>query len=639
MAPSGFLPPSPPLDGARTSTIRACGGLLTPSRGLFLPDTYGSLLNVAREESQTRRRILAGIGGFGPSAGIPEAEASWSRVASRCGGPLLVLFFCLNILLSGLSTSAFAAGPLTAPGQLEAEGQLLIMHQDFKHSGRYLYFLDTPQRRVSLHFAKNPPTHLLTGDYVRVRGTQQSDGSLLLASGGSNNVKSTTPSSGSSIPLPNTIGAQSTLVILVNFQDAPNNQPYTTADAQNVTFGNASSFFQENSYQQTWLTGDVAGWFTIPLSSTSCDTSSIASYAQSAATAAGVNLSSYAHYLYAFPQNNNCGWAGSSFIGGNPSQSWINGTTGRGTLDVHVVDHELGHALGLWHSHLLDCGTAATIGSNCTVNEYGDILDTMGQPQTASPHYNAFQKQRLGWLNHGASPAIATVQASGTYVINPYELAGSGPNALKILKSIDPSTGARTWYYIEARQGIGFDAFLTDGTCLTCSSQNETSGVLFHVGTDSNGNSGDLLDMTPATPTYYGWFDPSLAVGQAFEDPAAGLNVTTTWVTSAGAGVNVQFSGALAVSTNQSTYSPGQTVSTSAVATYGGVPISNVSVSFTITKSNGSVVTGSTATGANGIAVYSVKLKQSDPAGNYSAAAAAMVKGNLRNVNAAFTVQ
>jgi hypothetical protein len=67
--------------------------------------------------------------------------------------------------------------------------------------------------------------------------------------------------------LPNTLGAQSTLVILVNFQDDPANQPYTVVDAQSAVFGVVSNFFLENSYQQTWVTGDVAGWYTIPLSS------------------------------------------------------------------------------------------------------------------------------------------------------------------------------------------------------------------------------------------------------------------------------------------------------------------------------------------------------------------------------------
>src|SRR5204862_2244979 len=141
----------------------------------------------------------------------------------------------------------------------------------------------------------------------------------------------------------------------------------------------------------------------------------------------------------------------------------------------------------------------ATICSSPNIVEYGDILDAMGVPQTASAHYNAFQKERLGWLNHGTSPSIQTISSSGTYQISPYELNGVGPTALKVLKSSNATTGAKSWYYIEARQGIGFDAFLTNGACQVCYTQNETNGVLFHIGTDGDGNSSDQLDLTPAT--------------------------------------------------------------------------------------------------------------------------------------------
>src|SRR2546430_16500111 len=114
----------------------------------------------------------------------------------------------------------------------------------------------------------------------------------------------------------------------------------------------------------------------------------------------------------------------------------------------------------------------------------------MGTAQTASAHYNAYQKERLGWLNYGASPSIETVTSSGTYTINTYELGGPGPNALKILKSTDPTTGAKTWYYLEARPAVRFGAFLTDSLYYT---PDETTGVHFHLRTDGNGHTRCLL--------------------------------------------------------------------------------------------------------------------------------------------------
>ncbi len=167
-------------------------------------------------------------------------------------------------------------------------------------------------------------------------------------------------------------------------------------------------------------------------------------------------------------------------------------------------------------------------------------MDVMGTPQTASPDYNAFQKERLGWLNYGASPSIQTVTSSSTYTIYPFELGGPGPNALKVLHSTDPTTGAKTWYYLEARQAMGFDAFLANSFYYT---QNETTGVLFHLGTDGDGNSSDLLDMTPTTPTLSGWLDMSLAAGQSFQDSTAGVTFAPTAVSSTSATVQITMNG------------------------------------------------------------------------------------------------
>jgi len=450
---------------------------------------------------------------------------------------LTAILFCSSSVSSVQAQgNALASQSQLTGNQEQVDGELEVVQQDFKDGrGRLLYSLKQADgTRLALQFAKQPPTHLLSGTRVRAHG-QRSGGTLVLYSGNTSlSTDMTGAAATSSIPVPNTFGTQSTLVILVNFQDNAV-QPYAPGDAYNAVFGTANNFFLENSYGQTSLTGDVVGWYTIPVSSATCDMSQIASSAQNAAANSGTNLSNYTRYVYAFPYNSACGWAGSSFVGGNPSQSWINGN-----LDTHIIDHELGHAFGLWHSHSLDCGTSTTICSGGTVVEYGDVLDVMGQPQTASPQYNSFQKERLGWLNYGASPSIQTVQVGGTYTINPYEASGSGPKAIKILKSTDPTTGAKTWYYLEARQAVGFDSFLADSFYYT---QNETTGVLFHIGTDGNGNVGDLLDMTPSTATSSGWLDNSLAVGQSFQDSAAGLAITVTDVSSAGATIQVTLNG------------------------------------------------------------------------------------------------
>src|SRR5262249_62060378 len=78
------------------------------------------------------------------------------------------------------------------------------------------------------------------------------------------------------------------------------------------------------------------------------------------------------------------------------------------------IAHELGHNLGLYHSHRLVCD-GVPVGPNCTSAEYGDPFDVMGYADLL--HFNAVQKELLGWLNYGGSPPTTTVTASGVDTI------------------------------------------------------------------------------------------------------------------------------------------------------------------------------------------------------------------------------
>jgi NPCBM-associated, NEW3 domain of alpha-galactosidase len=615
--------------------------------------------------------------------------------------------------------------------ELEVEGELEILHEDRDVGSRYLYALKTTGGRFALHFAADPPTHLETGTRVRVTGVRVEQ--MLALSSSTTSVETLASA------LPNTFGAQKTLVILVNFADKAT-QPYTVATAQSVVFTTTSNFDLENSYGQTWLTGNVVGWYTIALSSTVCDYSTLASQAKSAAQAAGVNLSAYTRYVYAFPQNA-CTWWGLGSVGGNPSQAWINGS-----LQLKVVSHEMGHNLGLYHAHSLDCGTTV-LGTNCTTSDYGDTIDTMGNP--AAGHYNAFQKERLGWLDYGTSPTITTVQAAGTYTIAPLETAGTGPKALAVLKATDPSTGKQTWYYVEYRQALGFDSFLS-------SNSNVLNGVVIHTGSTSDGNSSYLLDLTPTTSS---WSDPALSVGQSFYDPDAGVTIAPLSVSGTGATVSVSLTAppcapanptmtltpsqsqwvqpgspvsfTVSVTNNDSpscavatlslqstvptgstgwtatfttptlTLSPGasasttlqvsspatavggfytigvtatnsanpaytastsatvvlvtglsvtvtaapnpasrgQAVTSTAAVSANGAPVANASVTFTITKANGTVVKQTATTDAAGKATSKLQLKRNDPVGTYQDRADATLNGIVGSATTSFTVQ
>jgi len=437
--------------------------------------------------------------------------------------------------------------------EITAEGTLMVLHEDRDVGSRYLHFLYmAPDNRYSLHFASSPLA-LKTGDRVRVRGLRLNRAVAL--SSGSTSVTTLATA------LPNTLGAQKTLMILVNFQDNPT-QPYASSDALSV-LNTTSGFDLENSYQQTWLTADVAGWYTIPMNSTVCDYSTLASYANSAANSAGVSVSSYPRLVYAFPLNA-CGWWGLGTVGGYPSQAWINGS-----LQLRVLGHEMGHNLGLYHSHALQC-SGTTICTNGSSIEYGDTFDMMGGN---SAEFNAFQKQRLGWLNAGSSPPITTVQASGSYVIDPYETTGTNPKALKILKDAT----SKTWYYVEFRQPTGFDGMVS-------SYSNVLNGVVIHTGSDSDANSSELLDMTPSTSS---WYDPALDVGLTFQDPTSGVIISTQSVSSSNAVVNITVGSTPCVSAAPSVaISPSQSQTVTA----------GTSVNYTVSITNNDTSTCSSST-------------------------------------------
>jgi hypothetical protein len=512
-----------------------------------------------------------------------------------------------TVLRLALAPSVRSALPPQVSAQLEEEvqleGTLEIFHEDRTTGAHYLYGLQAAGKHYSLHFATEPTTDLRTGARVRVHGIKL-DSQLALAGGG-NSTQTVSPA-----PALSPLGEQRTLVMLVNFSDKTT-QPWTRDQVNQVIFGTMNAFIQENSYGATWVSGDVTDWMTIALSSSVCDTGTLALQAQEAAKAGGWVPGNYSRWIYAFPKIP-CPFAGASYVGGSPSQNWLNGV-----LSPQVAGHEYGHGFGLWHSHSLDCGDVS-LALDCTRYEYGDTLDVMGTGPTT--HFNAFQKERLGWL----TPLIVT--ETGTYVLNAYETLGV-PLALKVLKSTDSSTGARTWYYLEARKQLGFDRSLAY--------QNMIQGVAVRLGSESRGDTSYLLDMTPNSMDI-DFLDPALVVGQSFTDPDAGVTLTTESVTSSGATVIVSFSRQVTgatllstvVTTDQPDYSRNQTVSIVTTVTSGGSPVAGAAVSFAVTKASGTVIAANATTAADGSAVYKLRLKRQDPVGTYQVRAVAK-KGTL----------
>ena len=416
----------------------------------------------------------------------------------------------------------------TVEGRVDLEGTLEVLVEDLPEGRqRVLYTLSTGVEQVALHFADDPP-YAQSGSRARVRGVRA--GQALALESGSTSFQMVMP------VLANSLGEQRTLVLLVNFQDNVI-QPYTASHAWNVVFRQTHEFYNENSFGQTSLTGDVFGWFTLPLSSTVCDSARIATLSRQAAAAAGINLSAYNRFVYGFPKNA-CSWWGLGSLGGTPSNAWVNGP-----FELRVVGHEIGHNLGLGHAASLDCGPES-LGASCTVSEYGDTSDIMG---ASAFHFQAFHKERLGWLNAGGFPPLETVQTSGTYYVAPFEQWTTTSKGLKVLRNIDSRSGKPVWYYVEFRRPLGYDSGMGAGL---------TSGALIHLASEAGGNRSYLIDAT-STDSFA---DAALTVGQTFADPYVGLRITVTTATTGGLLVAVAYDAAACAGTPPSvSLSPGGT--------------------------------------------------------------------------------
>ena len=513
---------------------------------------------------------------------------------------------------------------------VELEGEVTVLYEDGPGRARLRHFLVTHGVRRSLHFAEARP-ELTTGERIRVRGVEvplrdgsshgavvaaccEFDGVLALA-GGNGKGKGGGESDGEAAPpAPQSTGERRVLTMLVNFVDDPR-EPQTVAEAETVVFGETGDFVLENSYGQTWLVGDVAGWFTLPLTGADCDLFAIASHAKSAAAAAGYDPAGYQHHVYVFPRGG-CTGRGAGTVGGSPSEAWI-----IETLDLKVLSHELGHNLGLHHARALDCG-AEVLGNDCTVFEYGDRIDTMGN--VAAGHYNAFHKDLLGWFDAAGAPFVTEALADGVYTLQPLELAGDAAGALAIPRSVDPATGEASWYYVEYRRPLGFDAFLAGN-------ENVANGVIVHLGSPENANSSQQLDMTPDSglQNWSDWSDPALEVGRSFHDPDSGVTITPLSADATAAEVSVRFGAplpapgegggelAVTVATDRSVYGWKQTAELTAGVALDGVPTAGASVSFRIIDPDGRATVRSATTGADGTASVSERFHRRDSRGRY----------------------
>jgi hypothetical protein len=209
--------------------------------------------------------------------------------------------------------------------------------------------------------------------------------------------------------------------------------------------------------------------------------------ADSEATAAGIDLSSYKHRVYVLPVTT-CSWAGRANVGcGTFCRSWIDTCS---LPDVYA--HELGHNLSMRHAST-DTDNDGVVNSN-----YGDVSDFMGSGGYGWRQVNGPHVLEMGWLP--SSQVIdANHQGTQNFVISPLDT--------------DPASAAYPQLIRIPRPGEGDDIFLSYRRRL-----GHDAGLRTEYVDKTSVHSHD----DPGTATM---FIKALDDGQQFDDPSIGLSV------------------------------------------------------------------------------------------------------------------
>lgn len=394
--------------------------------------------------------------------------------------------------------------------EVETEGDLLVVHFDSKDSTKTEYKLVDQDKKVfDLHFSKSD-SKLKTGSRVKLKAV--GIGSHLVV--GAANQQANTSMQTLSVPSSLSMGETKTAVLLVNFSNDMST-PVSQAEMDNILFSGTSSvnaYYQENSFNQTSLTGQVFGWFNLSQTNSSCETNfyNWSTEADNLAIASGVDIASYNRIVYIFPTPIGCAFGGLGTVGGDPGRSWIfNYHT-----DHRVYAHEFGHNIGIHHANSLSCGLKAIdVYSNCTNAEYGDIFDVMGNFWYAvgTLQFNGAHKLAAGWVQPSG---ITTATAEGIYRIYPLETITANTQILKIDK---PDTLES--YVVSYRKPIGFDIGLPDGI---------TRGASIHVLNNDPAVQSKSIDTTPTTGDIWDFADAALQDGLKFSDPINNIEIFQT---------------------------------------------------------------------------------------------------------------
>jgi len=457
--------------------------------------------------------------------------------------------------------------------EVSVTGTFEVRHID-REIPKFVYFLVGNDQRFQVYIIGSPS--LSSGTKVRVQGYRLDDKIVVFPTKNTFEILSPEDGSGSdgeftnntinittnatpiigTVPIPETLGEQKTVVILIRFLDSPAEPFLTVEQAQEIVFNdNIQRFYRENSFEKMWLSGDVFGWYTVPRE---CGENGWGIVDIEDVIAVSDDDIFFPRYerIIVISDDRSCGirFGGAGTIGkwnlisedgpfrasvadivdasyffqqmplpsgGERNDDWTNGDW--------LLSHEFGHNLDFSHANNWECGTEIRYG-DCQHGEYGNFFDDMGrgyhawETPLAALHFNAVPKKRFRWLDDNS---VLKITQNGNYILKPLEK----PSAV-IAKITQEGYSQIPPYYLEYRIPFGFDESLTDPL-----SQGNLGGIFINIvrwvtyfppGGPHETLETRLLDMSPTTSSQYDedWYNVALLPGETFFDEGAGIRIT-----------------------------------------------------------------------------------------------------------------
>jgi uncharacterized protein (TIGR03437 family) len=489
---------------------------------------------------------------------------------------------------------------IESTGEWAGVAEVAVADDFERRQSRVITSLKLGSERIRVYFADSVPS-LKSGDTLHVHGMRL--GAVIAA-----DEANVTPAADSAAC--SSIGQQNIAVLLVNMPNAPLPSSVTPSYVSELMFGTGQSsidkFWREVSYGKASATGKVFGPLTLsqslPCYQDLVGNSGFSKDPIISSADAVIDLTGYNRIVVIDQLNDSTCPAAYSTLGCADLTSPLHGAFKASEATFHysasmtdtgweyLFAHELGHSLGINHATTLQYGSVplGAPGDPATFVEYGDPFSVMSGGNNG--HYAAPHKYQLGWFSNAN---VQTVEAPGTFVLQPFESTTNGVQALRVKRG----SAIEQYLWVEYRQPIGYDANFNNQPYTGAIIHLEDPSTTLWQGSRLDGYT-YLLDFTAST-TPGNFSDAALTVGTKWTDPSSSLTLTVNSATASGLSLTVNYD------------SPCVTVSPSSLNLSAGVQIGTISVvgncaSSATTATNWITITGGSALAGSGTVTFSV---------------------------------